>query len=337
MSTSDTNGNWTCTDYNNTVANICYSGYYTNIGSATTFTITYYYTISNVVSSSTITYSTNRGSYDYYTLDLSVVDTWSYTYTGSTNFNYPINVTLLSRSVTGYTVKWNENDKGAGRSFDPGSTIYTGSSWTFYSIETANLYNITYKDSDGTTTLTGLTPTTINYNSLYTPPTPPIKTGYGFDGWYLNSSYTGTRYNAQFTWTFTSSTTFYAKYTPNSYTLNWNANNIGTGKSLLVTYASSNQAPTLYAVGWTFNGWYSSNLGGTPIVTAGGSYNMPAADTTLYAQWNQISDVKFSYLQNTYGGSKPISISAYQAYISKLAKTPTKLSFDFKGKGPAPP
>jgi len=63
---------------------------------------------------------------------------------------------------------------------------------------------------------------------------------------------------------------------------------------------------------------------------------MPAADTTYYAIWTDLGEVNFSHLQNTFGGSYPITISEYQSSISISANSQTKLSENFKGKGPAP-
>ena len=65
---------------------------------------------------------------------------------------------------------------------------------------------------------------------------------------------------------------------------------------------------------------------------------MPAVATTLYAQWTVKSDVRFSYLENTYGniiaGNNRISISEYQSSISKPTSSRTALKSDFIGKGP---
>ena len=65
---------------------------------------------------------------------------------------------------------------------------------------------------------------------------------------------------------------------------------------------------------------------------------MPAATTSNYAQWTVKSDVRLSYLENTYGniiaGNTKISISEYQSSISKAASSITALKTDFIGKGP---
>lgn len=256
------------------------------------------------------------------------------------------NFYLQTYSLTGYNnLQWNTMSDLSGTNYNLGVQYRTNSSVNFYLNKTANTYTIAYYD--GTTQYTGataLSPTIATYNNNYTFPSPtPTKTNYRFNGWYLNSDLTGNVYSggAQITWTFTENKIFYAKFIINVYDLTYNTNGIGgTSKTFnTVIVGSTPSIPIPKAVGYTFNGWYDSATGGTKKINNDGTggYTMPAAATILYAQWTQLSDIRLSYLQNTYGiinNDNKISISEYQSSISKTSLSRTALSADFKGKGP---
>lgn len=259
-------------------------------------------------------------------------------------YNKPITLLPLPPKI-GYDIfdGWYEPDTGT--LFKANIEII----WPFnravylYATYIANTYTIAYYD--GTIQYTGataLSPTTATYNNNYTFPS-PTKIGYTFDGWYFNSNLTGSAYSAgrTITWNFTANQTLYVKFTINSYDLTYNTNSIG-GTSKTYNAVIFNSTPTIpipKAVGYTFNGWYDSATGGTKKINNDGTggYTMPAAATTLYAQWTPLSDIRLSYLQDTYGiinNDNKISISEYQSSISKTALSRTALSADFKGKGP---
>jgi hypothetical protein len=224
------------------------------------------------------------------------------------------------------------------------TSIASSGTWTLtsnqilYAKYTGNLYSLTYSLDGGT--LTGQ-PSSVNYNSVYSIPS-PTKTNYTFNGWYIDSDLT-TSIASSGTWTITSNQTLYAKFTLSAYDLIYNTNGIGgiTSKTYsAVIFGSTPIIPIPKAVGYTFNGWYDSATGGTKKINNDGSggYTMPGAVTTLYAQWTPLPNIRFSYLQNTYGninndGNK-ISLSEYQSSISKQSLSRTALSADFRGKGP---
>ncbi|MBO7458156.1 MAG: InlB B-repeat-containing protein [Paludibacteraceae bacterium] len=116
---------------------------------------------------------------------------------------------------------------------------------------------------------------TLNGAGKATRPADPSETGYTFAGWFTSLEY-NTEWN--FNNTVNNSITLYAKWTPNTHSLTWNAN----GGSLSGTYTSGNAvaygtaitAPTATYTGYTFAGW------GADIPST-----MPDNDLSFTAQW----------------------------------------------------
>jgi uncharacterized repeat protein (TIGR02543 family) len=250
----------------------------------------------------------------------------------TTSKNTTVTLRGALESRTGYTnAGWNTQSDGSGTTYTTEISLkYSRSLYVKWEI---NSYTVTYDTNGGS----AITQGTATYGSSFTPPSASGKTGYTFDKWYTDSGFTtptgGYAGGTGFTWNLTASQTFYAKWTATGYTLTWNPKSIGIGKSETLAYGASINAPTLKAVGYSFLGW---NLFNTATTADSVSSTMPAMNLTYYAIWTNLNEVKFSHLQDTFDGSYPISISEYQSSISKSANSETKLSGDFKGKGPAP-
>ena len=114
----------------------------------------------------------------------------------------------------------------------------------------------------------------------------PSRTGYSFAGWNTNSSGTGTNYASGATYTGNAALTLYAKWTPNTYTVSYNANG-GSGapgnqtKTYGVNLTLSSTKPT--RTNYNFKGWSTSASGGV-IYASGATYTNNSA-VTLYAVW----------------------------------------------------
>lgn len=129
--------------------------------------------------------------------------------------------------------------------------------------------------------------------------TTPTRVGYSFDGWYANSSLTGTKYSPGGSITISSDTTLYAKWNINSYTLTTkrNNNNYGTvtaggtinyqgTKSLTATVATATGYTTTF-VNWTISGTGSTLSSTTSNPT---TFTMGTANATVTANFNRVAN-----------------------------------------------
>lgn len=112
------------------------------------------------------------------------------------------------------------------------------------------------------------------------------KTGYTFAGWF--DAPTGGNEVTSTPQGSTGNKTLYARWTPNTFTVTFDANGGGTPSpaNKLVTYDSTyGELPTVTREGYDFKGWFMAASGGTET-TADTTVNT-ASDHTLYAQWAQ--------------------------------------------------
>ncbi len=116
-------------------------------------------------------------------------------------------------------------------------------------------------------------------------------TGYDFIGWNTKAEGSGTNYSPGSTFTFADNMTLYANWTPNTYTVEYDANGgAGTMASGSHTYDVAKNLTTngFTRTGYTFLGWAESS--GGPVVYSDGqsASNLTAtngATVTLYARW----------------------------------------------------
>ena len=183
------------------------------------------------------------------------------------NVTYGSEYTLPTPTRTGYTFNgWYE-----------GTTLVESGTWTHTSDRTltaswtANTYSLTLDANGGTVSNSSAT---VTYDSAFTVPT-PTKTGYTFNGWY-----NGTTLVEAGTWNFATDVTLVATWTPNTYTLTFDANG-GTGvdSTQTVTYNSEYTLPTPNKTGYTFSGWYN----GTALVENGTWTTLQ--NVSLTARW----------------------------------------------------
>ena len=122
---------------------------------------------------------------------------------------------------------------------------------------------------------------TMKPNSKPTAPSAsPVKTGYTFKNWYTEKT-GGKLYNT--VTSITTSQTFYAQFTANTYTVTWN---LGDGRSETTeqTYGEKLVLPTdPERKNAEFLGWFTEKDGGTEVTT--NTVFKEAAATTYYAHW----------------------------------------------------
>jgi uncharacterized repeat protein (TIGR02543 family) len=197
--------------------------------------------------------------------------------------------TLPSPSRTGYIVSWYTGPSGTGTLITGSTVAKTANDQTLYAKWTANTYTVHFSDTVGGTQSNDITMT---YDSPYGTLPSPSRTGY-IVSWYTGPSGTGTLITGSTVVKTANDQTLYAKWTPITYTVQYNINggDSGTMESSSFTYnvPSPLSLNGFTRTDYTFAGWATS-AGGPTIYTDGQSVkNLTAkndATITLYAIWS---------------------------------------------------
>ena len=112
----------------------------------------------------------------------------------------------------------------------------------------------------------------------------PSRIGYTFAGWYGNPEFSGDPVTDVPTGS-TVNLTFYAAWTPNTYTVTFDANGGSVSQTSAVTVAGKlTSLPTPTYDGYNFLGWYTQKDGGDKVTTD----TVFTVDSTIYAHWQNI-------------------------------------------------
>ena len=157
------------------------------------------------------------------------------------------------------------------------------------------------------------------------------KLGYTFAGWSTLANGSGSSYANGAAYNFANgSMNLYAQWTPSMYVVNYLADggSVATTAQGFTMGSSPLSMPTPTFAGYTFNGWYSAQVGGV-LVGYGGSLYTPNSSVSLYAQWTA-STYLVSYVAN--GG---IVVTTVQNFITGssplILPTPTFAGYTFNG------
>lgn len=189
---------------------------------------------------------------------------------------------------------------------------------TLYARYLENEYTLIYDDGDQTQTLT------VSEHALLAEPTPPVKTGFTFIGWYTDLT-------DGVVWDFTTdrmparNLTLYARYTTNEYHVTY------FDETTMLQQSSANYQTLLTAPsspeksGSTFIGWYTAETGGR--LWDFQTDKMPATDLSLYARY-AINQYDVSYINE---GTLVQQLTVnYQALLT-APTSPTKHGYTFVG------
>lgn len=223
-------------------------------------------------------YSTNGTTYTALTIPAQPTGTG----TASWRLISSISLPAAACNVANLRLKWRQTS--ATPQFRIDDIKLTGTLPTFSVTYNGNTNTSGSAPTDATSPYsTGSTVTTLgNTGNL-------VKTGYSFNGWNTTANGTGTSQAAASTFTMPSSNVvLYAQWTPNDYTLSFDANT-GTGSmsSQTITCAatSSLNANSFSKTGYSFSGWNTAANGSGTSYSDQASYTMGTANATLYAQW----------------------------------------------------
>ena len=203
--------------------------------------------------------------------------------------------------------------------------------------ETDYSYTLAYDANGGSGAPSNQTGSNTGTSPSYTftiPNTSPTRTGYTFLGWSTSSSATSASYSPGGSITVTSSgtTTLYAVWKKNTYTVSYNANG-GSGapasqeKTYNVNLTLSSAKPT--RSGYSFNSWNTKADGTGTSYASGGTYSANS-DVTLYAIWtNNSRTVTYNANGGTGGPATQQFISGSSVTLSSVA--PSRTGHQFLG------
>ena len=195
-------------------------------------------------------------------------------------------VTLPTPTRTGYTFSgWYTSASGGTKVGNGGDKYTPTKNITLYAHWSGSSYTVSYNANGGSGAPSAQTKT---YGvDLTLSSTKPTRTGYTFSKWNTKSDGSGTSYNPGGKYTSNASVTLYAQWTPNTYTVTYNANG-GSGapssqtKTYGVDLTLSSTKPT--RTGYTFSKWNTKSDGSGTSYNPSGKYTSNAS-VTLYAQW----------------------------------------------------
>ncbi len=182
---------------------------------------------------------------------------------------------------------WNTQADGLGTSYAPGDTFTITADTTLYAQWIINSYTVTFDANNGSG---AMSPQSGNYNTSAALATNTFtRAGYTFSGWNTLANGTGTAYADKTSFTFTADTALYAQWTINSYTVTFNANGgSGSMPNQTASVTTALATNTFTRAGYTFSGWNTLANGSGTAYADKASFTF-AADTTLYAQWTDIT------------------------------------------------
>jgi uncharacterized repeat protein (TIGR02543 family) len=169
---------------------------------------------------------------------------------------------------------------------------WTGTSnITVYAKWAVNTYTVTYDAGGGTV---NQAQDSVIYGLSYTLEVPAARQGYTFWGWWTSADGLGTQLTdangeSLAAWTDTSGRTVYAKWTANTYTINFAAGNGSALPACEVIYETNYTFALPVKAEHTFGGWWTEEDGkGTQLTDATGKSLgvwTGTADIVVYAKW----------------------------------------------------
>ncbi len=181
---------------------------------------------------------------------------------------------------TGYTFDgWYIGEECTGDKYVTGTPV-TGD-FTVYGTYILNTYTVTM-DIDGEKKMIK-----VDHGAVADIPTPDQKTGYTFDGWYLNAECNGAKYDMQSA--VKGNINIYGKYVPNVYTVTLHVDDRQT--EIKAAYGTVANISSGERTGYKFNGWYiKSDLTGDKYALN----STVKGDIDLYGEYTLIYEATYT-------------------------------------------
>lgn len=239
----------------------------------------------------------------------------------------PTRIIKTPVAISGYSaIGWRDNKEKKVQNYNANQTVSMVRSYELFAVYNRTI-TLSYDPQGGKTTPAKQTATQY-YNSgsgctshTFTLASEIARTGYTFKGWRLDST-SGTQYNAGASINILKDSKMYAYFTPNNYTVYFNANggNTPNPSSKTVTYYSTyGTLASVSRTGYTFNGWYTSASEGTQITDS--TKVSITSNQTLYAHWT-VNSYSVSISVGTGGSVSKTSMSINYGGTNTFTVTP---------------
>lgn len=234
----------------------------------------------------------------------------------------------------GYSFQgWNTMSDGGGTSYQEEETLPAlTQNMVLYAQWKPITYNISYELNGG---INAENPTGYTYADNITLKA-PNKTGYTFEGWYADANYSNQVENIPSG--STGDKVFYAKWTPNHYSIIFDGNGSNSGSMAAMSGLSYDVEYQLNTNAFkkterVFQGWNTKKDGSGIAYSNGQSIknltSEPGGTITLYAQWKE-KTYKITYkLKGGKNNSKNPSVYTKSAAVT--LKKPTRAGYTFEG------
>ncbi|MGN1201471.1 MAG: InlB B-repeat-containing protein, partial [Candidatus Caccovivens sp.] len=282
--------------------------------------------------------------------NIAVYETTALTEAYSISKEYQSYYYIPTPTRTGYTFDgWTVT--GAGTTVEANVVKMGSENATLTAKWKANDYTLVYETNGGNTVSNNKK----TYGTTFTTTELPTltKTGYTFNGWYNNSSFS-TKLDTSKTFTTSTATfadvstagttaTIYAKWTANTYTLVYETNGgnaIANKSKIYDTTFTTAELSTPTKTGYTFNGWYNNSSFNTKLDTSKtfttstatfADVSTAGTTATIYAKWTANTyTITLNGNGATTAGTTSVNVTYDSSTISPITN-PSKTGYTFAG------
>ena len=256
-----------------------------------------------------------------------------YTFSGWTATNLETATAKRGSSSGSVTTAWSGTSRTTSQYFI--NLAGSGDTITFTAGYTAKTTSITLDKNNGSG---GSSSVTATYGSAMPTITVPTRTGYTFNGYYINESNnngTGTKYynangRSARNWDIDATTdTLYAGWTKDSFRINYNANGGSVSRDYDdVEYDEDITLPTPTRTGYTFTGWEYGSSTITDMSYTVPDFGASGTEVTFEAQWSRES---YTIEYDANGGSVSVASVDVEYRQTITLPTATQTGYTFTG------
>ena len=233
----------------------------------------------------------------------------------------------------GYTFDgWCSGVGGTGEVILSTTILDTAAIKTLYARWIANLYKVTFDVQGGDSAVPA--DKEITYDSTYGTLPTVEREGYSFDGWWNEPEGAGIQITSSAQVTVTCNQIVYAKWTANTYTITFDAQegiNLNPASKTVMYGEVYGELATTVKVGHTLTGWWTG-AGGTGTEVTPETTVATASNQTLYANWvTSTYTITFDTQREGNIASPTTKLVTYESPYGKLASTTSWAGHTFVG------